>query len=250
MKTATFILFLLSLNSYALTLSCDHPQTCNLLKNSTTDDVKIDYLLGIKGDAHDYRPKSSEVKKLIDAKYLVLSPYQIAPWSKSISKKRKHGTLRLKAQKNELSHFWFFKSEACFQFDKLKKWATKEGLSKYILNDCPFNDINTKVNLKDRVIILSHSALVAFFKGNAKKTFSLATGDHHHEISSKKVKDLIKIQKEYPSVTWVFEKQIHTPHKIKSMVRKSDIVINIDTLGSYNEKIGPLEILINKLVNN
>lgn len=235
---------------------CAHPQICNLLSIITAKE-NVSSVVVFVGDHHHYEPDAKVVKTFIQAPLLITGPKALHPWLNKIIKKRSSTNVTIDAKitptffqkyqtnnQETLAHFWLYPDIACdilMQYkNELKKinYPTKE-ISQY---ECleRFKNISLKMkaitaNIK-RPIVITHDALLPLFKSLNANVISLKGSSHHEEIAPKVVKTLSQELKNN-SVIWIQESGFEVPHVIKKLIKKDDLVVQVDPNGKMGENI-------------
>ncbi|PIP89237.1 MAG: hypothetical protein COW01_06850 [Bdellovibrionales bacterium CG12_big_fil_rev_8_21_14_0_65_38_15] len=235
---------------FATTWVCTHPQVCqltqDLYQSSGLESPHLVKAIASILDPHEVEPNSAELKGLFKAEVVISAPSEMHPWIVPILKMRqKQSHLKsfqynisksLKAKyKNAsteaLAHFWLYPDIKCDFYQKLKQWIEIKADEK----PCPYMadaDFLSEVE-KTTPIIVSHDALVPLLISYGIKAYSIKGSGHHEEPSPKQLKNVQNILKQYPKVLWIVEKQIHFPHSIEQLQRKSDKIIKIDTNNDF-----------------
>lgn len=255
-----FILSLLILKPQAglasnkTVLNCTHTQVCNSLKYLTANQQHfvIEQSIDLNGqDPHHFEPKVGDIKKLIQSQNLILAPYKVQPWLKSIEKKRNHskskGKVTIQAKASS-EHFWLKLDSLCLYLKTLNLYL-QEGFQSYLNQEDRLNrqcqqlqnNLISDDSNPDRTIILLHDSLTNFLKNKGFKVISLRGHGHHQKITPRSIKKLKNVIKKSKKLTWIIESQIHYPSSLKKMIKPHHQVIEIDTLGSFG--LLPWEIL-------
>lgn len=240
-------------------MACTHLQVCNLIDELIEDPENIQGSqthLPIKfmGDPHHFEPGPKQIKELLTAQTLFSGPVELHPWIRPILQQRaKNPQLKSivleinsqfplkypKASLESLSHFWLFPDIHC---DLQKNVASElKILGKKIKPlTCPnpyfsFTEKKAKSVLSQKTIILTHDAMASYLETLGARVISLRGSHHGERLSAQTLKELHQVVKNEGQVIWLFELPIENSDQIKSLVRKEDVVVTINTLGNKNE---------------
>lgn len=244
-----------------MSIHCAHEELCKLLSVISTEqkitDLKTNTLVHMSGDPHEYEPTSAEIKSLINAPILLSGPFELNPWIKKINFQRSKSptakTITLAFHANDyklyegasgeaISHFWLYPKVYCSLKSKLEMELTNLNLPIKTPKSCDGKSIEdelkksfAKINLP---IVLTHNALLPLLnnlKGRFQQEIIAIKGSGHHEeaspVSVKKMYDALKA----PRVIWIVESGINIPPNILNKMRKTDIIIKIDTARSQGQ---------------
>lgn len=266
------LLFIFTDINAAESYACSHPELCRLAKiifdENAVKNQKINVLVNIKGDPHEFEPSSLEIKELIKHPFLITGPNELNPWIKKIKYQRskmpqlKTFTLDFSDEEKKyyphstnenLSHFWLYPNLYCrFKMTLSQKFYEEKILSKDTdllkANEICIkqgNEIEEKLkqSLKEinLPIILTHDALWPLLsKLNANNVVAIKGSSHHEEVSPAAIKNLYNTLKA-PSVLWIEENNISIPHNIINKKRSTDYLVKINTAESTN--LNPFDIL-------
>jgi ABC-type Zn uptake system ZnuABC Zn-binding protein ZnuA len=251
---------------------CTHPEVCRLaeiiIKENNGQGITLENIIIPSGDPHEFEPTVQDIKKLINAPNLLVGPQELNPWMKNISyirgKNKNLKTFIMKLpdaatkdyptkESESLGHFWLYPKIYC-HFKNLL--SNEMQFKKPILCDSTLieNKLSAALKLITSPIILTHDALLPLLEklaNNQNQIIAIKGSTHHGEVAAsavKKVYDALKL----PKVIWIVETNIAISENIKSKIRKSDIVINIDTAKSEkpNQDFSILETLHQKLLES
>lgn len=241
----TFLSIFLTISiSNASEFLCTHPQACNLVSEALKDSSDHSFKLAIAKelDPHHHELSPKEIKSLISADFLIIAPKEFQPWVKNILRKRNKPTIYLnlsvesqtKKNKHQLSHFWLYPSEICFnkssvriQLERLNFKVNKKMCDKDFLIS-----LSSKLNfLKTKRYVLSHDALSGLFSKYNIEHVALKGSHHHASIDSHTIKKLHKFQKKHSSLVWIRETSVKTPHNIINKKRPTDTILDLDITG-------------------
>ncbi len=252
---------------YTQTIGCTHPEVCNLANQMLLKERAI-LLKKIGGDPHNDKLTSSEIKKIIKADLLIISPLFLQPWGLKIQQMRKKRSINLtlnpalfldypKTSKQVLAHFWLLPQQLEFIAKSLATSFSKLAITYRPLDAKSILQLTTKRKelmscLKDKTIILSHNALRPFLQFPTQKIIALKSSKHHGHLSARNIKRLqqqiSKSKRDGTKLVWIIEKNIHLPQTITKWISSQDITINFDALGTLGDPVElPLTNLIFKL---
>lgn len=236
--------------AFASTWVCTHPQVCQIVQDlyasQNNESPKLVKAIASILDPHEVEPNSAELKKLYKADVVISAPSELHPWIVPILKMRqKQGQLKSfqfqiassiknkykNASTEALAHFWLYPDIKCDFILQLQQWLKAKDTPK----NCPFENDADFLNQVDKTIpvIVSHDAIVPLLTSFGIKAYSIKGSGHHEEPSPKQLKNIQDILKQNPKVLWIVEKQIHFPHSIEHLQRKSDKIIKIDTNNDF-----------------
>ncbi len=252
-KILLSLFIFISTPAYASTWLCTHPQVCQIAKDlygpSGLESPTFVKAIASILDPHEIEPNSAELKGLYKAEVLISAPSELHPWIVPILKMRQKqshlksfqynisDSLKTKyknASTEALAHFWLYPDIKCDFYKKLQQWIELKTDKK----TCPYFTDADFLNEVDKTIpiIVSHDALVPLLTSYGIKAYSIKGSGHHEEPSPKQLKNIQDILKQNPKVLWIVEKQIHFPHSIEQLQRKSDKIIKINTNNDYPSK--------------
>lgn len=232
------------------TAICAHPQICNLLALLPLQ-KNIQTAVVITGDHHHFDPNPNDIKKLILARELFHGPMSLHPWMKTVIKQRglnksvSNFGLTLNpefkkqypnASEEALSHFWLYGNIAC---DMLKQYENQLAVKSSFNCRETYQKIETELKdyfIKNKItIVLTHDALEPLFRSLGANVISLKGSSHHEEISPVAIKKLYNETKNQ-KLTWILEAGFEIPSSVRSKIQGKDRVLNIDTMGTTNQK--------------
>lgn len=250
------IVFAILLSSFQVangnTVSCSHPEICRMaqiiLSENSAQGVILENIIVPTGDPHEFEPSIQDVKKLMRAPTLLVGPIELNPWMKNISEMRsqkkdlKTFALNLPTfaiseyptnESEALGHFWLYPQIYCH----IKK-SMSEILNYKQTVHCNFQNIEQQLasdlNKLSIPIVLTHDALLPLLNKLATKKnqiIAVKGSTHHGEMSAASIKKVYDALKE-KRVIWIVEDNIAVSENIKNKIRKSDIIIKIDTAKS------------------
>ncbi len=226
------------------TIVCTHPQVCNLV-SPLLDLTKVDLKVGVtpEADPHAHEIGPKEIKNLIKADIVLAPGTELQHWLHSIEKRRKRPTFIYRPTHHKKSHFWLYPNEICKAYNYFAKALEKTIKLKKNDSFCEKLNLQSKAKialkkLQNKTIILTHDAAEQLLLDNNIKVLSLKGSGHHDEVDINALKKLSKLQKSKKSkeIVWVIEKGIHIPSTIMSRIRKDELIIKVDILGTLNHK--------------
>lgn len=270
MKSSLIILFVFILTlatGEARVVSCSHRELCLMLEQIALEnqltDIQTETLVNMVGDPHEFDPSTTELKKLMNAPFLITGPQELNPWikrilhqrSKHIEKKTisllfssSHLAFYPKSNAETLSHFWLYPKVYCALKKSLEEQFTNWGYFIKKQNLCPSkqieDDLRNSLQKISHPIILTHDALLPLLEGlmnsNTQKIVALKGSSHHEETSPQAIKKMVDTLKA-PKVIWVIETGINVPPNILKKIRSQDLIIKLDTANSFGTQ--PFSIL-------
>lgn len=197
-----FITLLFS-KAYAFEIYTTHPQvTYSLKEMNKLYSGKLKFtpksLFVVKASVHHFEPTIKSLMLMKKSEPLIAGPTGHQKWLIKSANLLPEQTLLLDFFEEQRDHFWLSSQEACLfekkVFESLKEWKKIEEIpSTYLF--CGW--IQEKQNSLKKVleekkikkVILPHNALERTFKEMNLSVIVLMEGDHHHEISAKKLKN-------------------------------------------------------------
>jgi ABC-type Zn uptake system ZnuABC Zn-binding protein ZnuA len=244
-------------------ISCSFHQLCNLAGDLYKEHpeafkrpLSFDYLVREDIDPHEYTPTGPEIKKLIDAKILLLPRFELQPWAERLKAQR--GTKstfivphfseienKFKGNQAALAHFWLYPELLCEAKKALAKFFVETIEMKAVEVSCSLNLSQTaKMKIKaalgeNTVLILTHDALLPYFEQLGVKTYALKGSHHHDEISPRVIKEISTLisesAKQGTKVVWLYEEEIPVPSQIKNLAKKDHQSLLIKVNGVRDE---------------
>jgi ABC-type Zn uptake system ZnuABC Zn-binding protein ZnuA len=219
----------LSFPSFA-SITCTHPQVCNLFENSN-------YPFKLEIDPHHFEPSIGEIKTLLSADTVAFGPSDLNPWAQKIEINRKNSNKKnivieipeeFKKKYGEknihmIEHFWLYPDILC---SLVKDCKTKDGEQKIK---------NLKNLVHGKYFVLTHDALAPLFESQGAIVTSLRTSTHNCEAQPQSLKILEQWRKENRRPIWLIEENVHTFQQLKGKIGKEDLVVKIDIIGRPGE---------------
>lgn len=257
-----FVIFSLILQinfAEASTYFCSHTEVCRMAKiifeENAVKDATLQSILIQNGDPHEFEPSIEDIKKLVEAPILVVGPEELNPWMKKISNIRKKNpkliTVNLPLpnfartayptkETESLGHFWLYPQIYChLKKELLINLKLKNFMCDFKTIEAELQNDLTKLNIP---LILTHDALLPLFNkltSNKKQIIAIKGSSHHEEVSATAIKKVYDALAK-PKAAWIIEKNIAVSSNVKSKIRKTDIILNIDT-AQQPDPIGNIE---------
>jgi ABC-type Zn uptake system ZnuABC Zn-binding protein ZnuA len=211
------------------------------------------------GDPHHYEPSTKAIKAMLKSSEFISAPHALHPWSAKIVEQRKQAGLAstvLPSLKNKsskkiseeaLGHFWLETEGLCQAFKALSiELKLPVQNCPYTAQLAPFE--NSLSLLTNDLIVLTHDALLPLFLSHGLKAHVLKGSGHHEEIGPKAIKEVYKAAKGSGRIVWIIEEEVHFPAALKSKIRSTDLLLDIDSLGHQGESpVTPLLNLMSRL---
>lgn len=250
-------------------ISCTHSQLCLMaefiLKShelKKNEHYTIKQTIKISGDPHDFEPKASEIKELINSSLLISGPTELNPWIKKITEQRKKNktlksislsiasdsfTTYKSKNKEALSHFWLYPEIQCDMEAQLEEKLVEYQLIKErvsLRNECSDEAQVVEAELSDAIkkmkypMVFTHDALLPLFniyKLKNQNFLAIKGSGHHHETTAASVKKLYDALKA-PLVIWLIEENINVPKNILDKKRANDLELKIESAEPIDSK--------------
>lgn len=239
-----FLLFIFNL--YAKVISCTHPALCEVVSSVLDEkDIQIESPIIFGGDPHHFEPSPSTIKKLYQSDLLISGPTDLHRWWKSGARSEKEIVLTIDADRFKLSHFWLYPEINC----QLKKRAFEE-LAKKNLKVIPPTCTQTSMmvkNIANKAVILGHDALTPLIEDLKGFPIALKGSHHHDEISPATLKKVALLLAKETRVIWILDKGSILPPSVSKLIRKTDLVYEIDVEKRGKESGDSIEALLKKI---